>query len=162
MNQSITLEQLPHIPIGELSALPVPELVRLQKEAAAAMSWIRTIQELMDGVLARRFNDQVNAIRQDNSKAYGVIRFSDGEIEVIVDRKKEVKWDQQKLATLASRIAADGDNPGEYIKTTLSVDERKYTAWPSYIRDIFEEARTVYSGRQTFRFETAADRKAVA
>jgi hypothetical protein len=48
------------------------------------------------------------------------------------------------------RIAADGENPRDYVEVSLRVSERKYASWPPYIRKAFEPARTVKAGRETF------------
>lgn len=118
------------------------------------MGRAKLINELLDGVLARRFGDRATAIRRENGKEFGVMRFHEEGIEIIADLKKEVKWDQQKLAAIAALIAESGETPDEYIKLTRGVDERKYSSWPSHIQAAFEDARTVQSGRQTFRIAT--------
>ncbi|MBF0154654.1 MAG: hypothetical protein HQL64_13010 [Magnetococcales bacterium] len=151
MNQIITLDQLRQMPLGEVAALPVRELARLQQEAAAAMGRARLVNELLDGVFARRFGDQAAAIRRENGKEFGVVRFRKDGLEIVADLKKEVKWDQQKLAAIVSRITESGEDPGEYVKLTHGVDERKYSSWPNHIKAVFEEARTTQTGRQAFK-----------
>ncbi|MBF0339491.1 MAG: hypothetical protein HQL95_00840 [Magnetococcales bacterium] len=159
MNQPITLDQLRQMPVGDIASLPVRELARLQQETSEAMGRVKLINDLLDGVFARRFGEQSTAIRQESGKEFGVIRFHEDGLEIIADMKKEVKWDQKKLEAIAGHIAKSGEDPGEYItsKTTHTVDERKFSAWPNHIKAAFGEARTVHRGRQTFRFETEAD-----
>ncbi|MBF0309891.1 MAG: hypothetical protein HQL56_10210 [Magnetococcales bacterium] len=151
MNAPITIDQLRQMPMGEVAALPVRELARLQQEASEAAARVKLVNDLLDGVFARRFGDRATAIRRESGKEFGVVRFREDGLEVVADLKKEVKWDQQKLATIVSRIAESGEDPGEYVKLTHGVDERKYSAWPNHIKAVFEEARTTQSGRQAFK-----------
>ena len=46
---------------------------------------------------------------------------------------------------------SDGADPAEYVDIGFSVPERKYTAWPKDIRQEFEPARTVRTGKPKFR-----------
>ena len=70
---------------------------------------------------------------------------------MIADLPKRVDWDQQKLAALIERIRAEGDDPDEYVDVAIKVPERKYTAWPGHLREAFEPARTVRTGKPKFR-----------
>jgi hypothetical protein len=63
---------------------------------------------------------------------------------------------QVELSQLVERIKADGEDPREYVDVILKVPERKYAAWPRHIRAIFETARTVQGGAQSFRLTTDA------
>ncbi len=70
---------------------------------------------------------------------------------MIADLPKRVDWDQRRLAALVEQIRASGEEPGEYIEVSFNVSERAYAAWPERIRTVFEPARTVRTGRQTFK-----------
>ncbi|MBF0141206.1 MAG: hypothetical protein HQL74_13125 [Magnetococcales bacterium] len=153
MANTVTINQLQQIPLGEIAALPVRELARLQHDAAEATSWARAINDLLNSAMTRRFGDQAAAIRRVNGKEFGVIRFQDGDAEIVADQGKKVNWDQQKLTAIAARIVESGKNPDEYIKTTRAVDERKFSAWPSDLKEAFLDARTVRCEKQTFKIE---------
>lgn len=84
-------------------------------------------------------------------KDFGTIRVSDGGYEIVVDTPKKVEWDQAILTEAGDKIAATGDDVHEYLDVTLSVPERKYTAWPEHIRRVFEPARTVKPGSRTVK-----------
>ncbi|MBF0309306.1 MAG: hypothetical protein HQL56_07245, partial [Magnetococcales bacterium] len=146
MKQTITIDQLRQMPLGEVAALPVRELARLQQEAAEAMGRVKLVNDLLDGVFARRFGDQAAAIRRENGKEFGIIRFHDGEVEIAMDVPKRPSWDQEKLAGIVRTIREAGDDPLQYVKTSYEVEERKFTAWPDNIRRVFEPARTVKPG----------------
>ena len=65
---------------------------------------------------------------------------------VVADLPKKVSWDQDRLAAMAERIRAAGDDPSEYVEISFKVPERAYAAWPEAIRQGFEPARTVKTG----------------
>ena len=50
--------------------------------------------------------------------------------------------------------AADDEDPREYVDVILKVSERRFAAWPRHIRQVFEPARTVQAGAQSFRLTT--------
>ncbi|MBF0155205.1 MAG: hypothetical protein HQL64_15820 [Magnetococcales bacterium] len=151
MNQSLTLDQLRQMPVGEIAALPVQELARLQHEVAEAMGRIKLLNDLLDGVFVRRFGEQAAAIRQETGKDFGLIRFQDGAVEIAMDLPKRPSWDQGKLAGIVQTIREAGDDPAQYVDTSFDVSERKYTAWPENIRRVFEPARTVKPGKASFK-----------
>lgn len=68
-------------------------------------------------------------------------------------------WEQRALSELVERIKAEGDDPGEYVEISLKVSERKFASWPFHIRSLFEPARTVRAGKETF--ELIIDREGV-
>ena len=70
---------------------------------------------------------------------------------MIADLAKRIDWDQAKLAQIADNIASAGEDPAEFIETTLKVSERKYTALPESWRKGFDPARTVRTGKPKFR-----------
>ena len=75
---------------------------------------------------------------------------ADGEVTVLAELPKRVDWDQHELGQLIERIKGEGDDPREYVEVSLKVSERKYTAWPLHIHKLFEPARTVRTGAQSF------------
>ena len=84
-------------------------------------------------------------------KDTGTVRFQDGNVEVTADLPKKVEWDQCRLAALAEQIRSGGEDPGEYVEVSFKVAERAYAAWPERIRGAFEPARTVRTGKPTYR-----------
>lgn len=151
MENIITIKHLRQMPLGEVVVLPVVELARLQQEAIDAMGQIKLINDLLDGVFARRFGERAAAIRQESGKDFGIIRFQDGEVEIAMDLPKRPSWDQSKLAGIVQTIRESGDDPAQYVETSFDVSERKYIAWPEHIRRVFEAARTVKPGKPSFK-----------
>lgn len=146
----ITLDALVRLPMNEIVALPAAELARLQKEAEDALRKAKLTIAWLDGALTQKYAERSRAARADASKDFGVARISDGDFTVVADLSKKVDWDQGQLSALMERIAADGEDPRDYVEVSLRVSERKYASWPSCIRKAFEPARTVSAGRETF------------
>ena len=76
---------------------------------------------------------------------------------VVADLPKKVDWDQTLIAAVVERIRAAGDDPSQYVDIAIKVPERKYGAWPDSIRAAFSPARTVTTGKQTFRLSLAEE-----
>ncbi|HAB47112.1 MAG TPA: hypothetical protein DCE31_02235, partial [Lautropia sp.] len=75
----------------------------------------------------------------------------DGNVRVTSELKKEVHWDQAKLAQISARISQSGEDVHQYIDISYSVPESRFKAWPETLRASFLEARTVKSGRVSYR-----------
>ncbi len=146
----ITLEALVRLPVAEIVALPPAELARLQKEAEDALRKAKLTVAWLDGALSQKYAERSRAARAEAAKDFGVARITDDGITIVADLGKKVEWDESQLSALMERIAADGENPRDYIEVSLRVSERKYASWPPYIRKAFEPARTVSAGRETF------------
>jgi hypothetical protein len=151
ISNRISLDELRHMAVGDIAAMPAEQLALLQDEAADALHRAKTICNWLDGAVALKYGDRAHAARQAAGKDTGTIRLDDGTVIVIADLPKRVDWDQNKLASLVDRIRADGDDPAEYVDVAIKVPERKFAAWPSHIRSAFEDARTVRTGRPSFR-----------
>lgn len=148
---TITLDALRHMAVGDIEALPAEELARLQNEADDAFHSAKSLRDWLEGAIALRYGEPAAQARHEAGKDMGTVRFADGAVTVVCDLPKRVDWDQAMLANLVERIRADGADPAEYVDIALSVPERKYTAWPTEIRQEFEPARTVRTGKPKFR-----------
>lgn len=110
------------------------------------------IMKLNDQIIAH-ITPAINLNRKALEKEYGVVNVVIDGITVKHDIGKRVKWDQAKLKSVMERITASGSDPAEYIKVELKVEERKYSAWPKAIKDIFVDARTTEPGPVKVSFE---------
>ena len=146
----ITLEALARLPIAEIVALPSEELARLQKDADEALRNAKAMVAWLDSALLMKYAERAKAARLDAGKDFGATRFADGEVTIVAELPKRVDWDQHELGQLVERIKGEGDDPREYVEVSLKVSERKYTSWPLHIRKLFEPARTVRTGAQSF------------
>jgi hypothetical protein len=151
-----TLDSLRHLPVGDIIALPAEHLALLQTEAREAVEAAKRMQDWIEAAIALRYEQRAIGARAAAGKDTGTVRFDDGEVEVTAELPKRVDWDQRRLADLAAQIRAGGEDPGEYLEVSFKVPERAYVAWPERIRQAFEPARTVRTGRQTFRLTLKA------
>ena len=147
----LTLDALVRLPMSEIVALPAVELGRLQKEAEDALRKAKLTVAWLDGALNQKYAERAKAARADAGKDFGVVRLTDDGVTVVADIDKRVEWDESQLSALMERIAADGENPRDYVEVSLRVSERKYASWPPHIRKVFEAARTVRTGKESFQ-----------
>jgi hypothetical protein len=148
-----TLESVRHTPIGELLALPAEHLALLQQDAREAVEAAKRMQDWIEGVIARRYADRAAEARRAAGKDTGTIRLQDGEVEIVADLPKKVRWDQPKLAEAVATLRGWGEDPADYVTTELRVPEARFSAWPPRIRALFEPARTVAAGRPSYSLE---------
>lgn len=147
----ITLEDLPTMPVDEIAALAGDQLALLKQEADERLRAAKTLCDWLDGAIALKYGQQAQDARRAEGKDTGTVRLQDGPVTVVAEILKRVDWDQAMLAGLVERIRTDGADPTEYVDVSFSVPERKYTAWPTDIRQEFEPARTVRTGKPKFR-----------
>ena len=94
------------------------------------------------------------AERSAQGKTSGTVRIEDAGVVVVADLPKKVTWDQDRLATMATRIREAGDDPTQYLEIAYRVPERRFGAWPDAMRDGFAAARSETTGQPVFRLET--------
>ena len=146
-----TLDVVRTMPVGDVIALPAEHLALLQADAREAVETAKRMQDWIEAAVALRYEQRAIGARAQAGKDTGTVRFQDGTVTVAADLPKRVEWDQARLAALVEQIRAGGEDPAEYVEISIKVPERAYAAWPERIRRAFEPARTVRTGRQTFR-----------
>jgi hypothetical protein len=146
-----SLDALRHMPVSDVIALPAEHLALLQTDAREALDAAKRMQDWIEAAIALRYEQRAIGARAAAGKDTGTVRFQDGEVEIVADLPKKVEWDQARLATLAEQMRAGGEDPADYLEVSFKVPERAYGAWPERIRQAFAPARTVRTGRQTFR-----------
>jgi hypothetical protein len=150
-----SINDMLNLPAGELAQLPVELLAALQGELDHAAKQMKAASAKFSTALEVRYATRAAAARRACGKDTGTVRLADGDYTVVADLPKRVDWDQKKLAQIAANIADSGEDPAEFIDTKLSVSERKYGALPEAWRKGFEPARTVGSGKASFKLEPA-------
>jgi hypothetical protein len=153
MSNRLSLSDIRELPIGEVAALPADQLALLQEESTAALASAKSVAEWLEAAIALRYADRAQALRREQAKDAGTIRFDDGDITVVADLPKKVDWDQAQLTAIVQRIRAGGEDPADYVETAFKVPERKYAAWPKPIREAFTPARTVKTGKPSFELK---------
>lgn len=146
ISNHITLDDIHRMPVGQIAALPADQLAMLKDAAVEQSKQAKMVADWIDGAISLKYAARAAEIRRDAGKDTGTIRFEDGGVTVIADLPKRIVWDQEKLAEIAQNIADSGEDPSEFIDTTLKVSERKYAALPESWRKGFEPARTVRTG----------------
>ena len=149
----LTLDAVPLTPIGEIAALPAEQLALLQQEAADALAKVKRLKDWLDSGIDLKYRDHAAALRRSAGKDTGTVRIENGDVVVVADLPKRVKWEQARLSEIVERIRAGGDDPSEYVTIEFAVSERVYGAWPNTIRAVFEPARGVETGKPSYRFE---------
>ncbi|NBV06486.1 MAG: hypothetical protein EBS06_04535 [Proteobacteria bacterium] len=157
MVDKITLEQVPNIPVGNLSKLPPEELLSLQEQAAKHLQRAKMLKEWLDNSIALKYRDVASNIRRLDSKDTGTVHFTDGDFKVTSVLTKKVEWNQDRLKDVVTAIKKHGDNPDEYVETSYKISETKYTAWPEHIKNIFKPARVLKTGAETFKIQPLAE-----
>lgn len=138
-------------PISTLAELSSDSLFRLKNDASDQLAMAKALCEQVDRVLEHRYNTEAQQQRLSVGKDTGVVHFDDGDVRISADLPKRVTWDQKKLDEIAKRIAASGEDPGQYIDISYKVSERKYDAWPDNLKSSFAGARTLKTGKPSFR-----------
>lgn len=144
------LSRVEESPIEMFLTMPTVELAKIQNDITDAKRWIDGIKDIFDRILKDRFGDRAYAVRSQANKPEGIIRFVDGDCEVVSDIKNTVSWDQGKLSQIVYEIKESGENPLEYVRIKYEMMDTKYKNLPSYLRKVFEPARTMKPGRPSF------------
>lgn len=152
MNNTITMEQLHGMPVGDIAALDARQLAHLLGEAAKAVESAKLTKDLLDGVLGHKYADRAALLRQQAGKDFGTVRFEEDGIIITADLPKRTpSWNQKQLATIVQKIRDAGDDPAEYVEITFKVPENRYKNWPKAIQRTFAPARTVKAGKLGFK-----------
>ena len=150
MNQ-LTPHQVLAMPAGDLALQTSESLFQLKNDAADLQALAKAVVDHLDRALDLKYSKQAHAMRLAAGKDTGVVHFDDGHVQVTADLPKKVEWDQKKLADLVRRMAANGDNPAEYVEISYRVSETKFNAWPETLKGAFAAARTLKTGKPGFR-----------
>lgn len=131
--------------------LSLETLDALLCECDAETKIIASAKKAIVAYLEQSYGGDIAHAYAASDKDFGSVRVSDGGYEIHVDTPKKVEWDQSKLRAIRAAISDSGDDPSEYLKETLTVDERAFAAWPSHIRATFLDARTLKPGSRSIK-----------
>ena len=81
------------------------------------------------------------------------MRFEVDGFLVVADLPKRPEYDQLKLKEAVEALRKWGENPEHYVGIEIKVAESKYTAWPPGVRQLFEPARTLKTGKPSYKLE---------
>jgi len=148
---NFTREQLLATPAGTLAQEPAELLFAIKSAATESFENAKALCEHLEQVTDYKWSERARNLRHDAGKDTGVIHFDDGNVRITADLPKKVEWDQARLAQISKRIADSGENATQYVEVTYRVSETKFNAWPQTIKSAFEAARTVKTGKASYR-----------
>ena len=141
--------------IPDLTVQPLSQLVAMAAGLANFKKAIRLCEDALQSELGHRFAEPAQQLRRQQNKDTGTVRLAADGYVVIADLPKKTDYDQDKLRAAVATLLAWGEDPDHYVVTEIKVPEAKYTAWPPTIRALFEPARTVRTGKPTYKLELA-------
>lgn len=151
----VTLADASVMEVRQLRALSPAELLHLRAEAARDADRAALALQWVDHVIASKYETRAADARKALGVVSGTVRLQDEDVTVICTAPKRVEWDQGQLDAIVTALAARGGTPADYVTGTYRVSEADYTSWPQAIREIFEPARVVKTGKQTFKLTRA-------
>lgn len=144
-------DQVLAIPASELAKQSSESLFQIKNDAADLLAVAKAIVDHVERALDFKYANQAHQLRLAAGKDTGVVHFDDGRVRITADLPKKIDWDQSRLAEITQRIAANGDNPAEYVEISYRVSEAKFSAWPESLKSAFAPARTLKTGKAGFR-----------
>ena len=146
----MNLEQARNVSVGDLANLPVIDLMGLKSEANDVLKKAKDLKEWIDNAVAFKYEEQMKLLRNTLGKDTGVVHIEEHGVKISCDQSKKPAWYQKKLSEIVQRISQSGDDPSEFVDISYKVSERKYEAWPSSLKEVFEGARTLKTGKPTY------------
>ena len=147
----LTPEQVLATPAGELARQSGASIFQLKNDAADLLAAAKAIVEHVDRAVDLKYAQRAHELRLAAGKDTGVVHFDDGQVRITADLPKKVEWDQAKLGDITRRIAANGEDPAEYVEISYRISETKFNAWPETLKSAFAPARTLKTGKPGFR-----------
>lgn len=141
-----SLYSLLETPVADIVGQTSESLLRIKRSADEQFAIAKSAMAHIDLALELKYGRRAHQLRLAMGKDTGVVHFDDGQVQITADLPKRVEWNQAKLADIARRIAASGDDPAEFVEITYRVAESKFNAWPQSLRSTFVPARTVKTG----------------
>jgi hypothetical protein len=149
----IDIATIKHMPIGDIMKMKPAILLTLVRQAEDDLRRATMVKDWLHGILVEKYKDQAHNVRQQLGKDTGTIRIEEDGVMVVANLPKKVEWDQKKLAEIIEKLTAEGWNIQQLATQTFKVSERQFNELPSGVRAMFEEARTIKVGKQTFKLE---------
>jgi hypothetical protein len=145
--------EIAEMSVNQLAALPNAKLVEATTNLDELLKWAKENRQKLDAAMEMRFGGQGRGALNESGRDFGTVHFNDGPLSVSYDLPKRVSWDQAKLKEIAERIVAAGEPLSEYIDVEFSVSEKRFSAWPTNMKEQFVQARTVKGGKPAIRVE---------
>jgi hypothetical protein len=147
MRNSVNLADLKEMPTREAASLSVEQISMLLEELAQRKQEVKLLDAALYSVLLEKFAAAADKARREAGKDTGTVRLQYDDHVVIADAPKDVET--------IEALKAMGEPIEDYVTTVIKVSEAKYKAWPTSLQTMFAPARTVGTGKQTFKIEKA-------
>lgn len=146
--QNITPYWLEEASIKEISQLPPEKLYELQNDIKKEIGIHEArLAALLEGVALKYSQEFVNE-RKAKGGDFGLVRVEHLGYQAEQTIPKNVSWDQDGMKVIEMELEEQWDeDPTEYIETKRTVQEKKYSAWPTAIKKLFQPARTTKPGK---------------
>ena len=119
----------------------------------ANMTELARAEKFMEAEIMKLAHNQL--AEQFNASDYGTgtasIKVGDYKVKVVISKK--VSYEQDGLKAIFEQLAANQEEPTEYIKVKYDVSEAAYKVWPSSLQKMFEPCRTVEPSKPTIKIE---------
>ena len=148
---TFTPEQVLATPAGTLAQQPAELLFSFKNSADDLLTDAKSLCDHIDQAIDFKWNERARFLRHEVDKDTGVVHFDDGNVRITADLPKKIEWDQTRLAEIARRISESGEDPMQYVEITFRVSETKFNAWPDTLKSSFNAARTVKTGKPSYR-----------
>lgn len=148
---TFTPEQVLATPAGILAQQPAELLFSFKNSAADLLTDAKSLCDHIDQAIDFKWNERARFLRHEVDKDTGIVHFDDGNVRITADLPKKIEWDQTRLAEIARRISESGEDPKQYVEITFRVSETKFNAWPDTLKSSFNAARTVKTGKPSYR-----------
>ena len=84
------LDDMLRLPVDEVVALPAEHLALLQEDAATALDEAKRKRDWIESVIAARYGQRAVALRAEQRKDTGTVRFTDGDVTIVSELPKRV------------------------------------------------------------------------
>jgi hypothetical protein len=149
---SVLTEHISGASPSDIAALSAPELACILDDLAEQKAELALLDERIRQGLDLKYGSRARQRRAEENKDTGTVRFEDEGFVVVADLPKRVRWDQERLRHAVEIIRTGwGDDPADYVRAKFEVSESAFASWPRPVRELFIPARTVETGRPSFR-----------
>ncbi len=123
----------------EIAALDVQAIYTHLEEISVCL---KKAKEVFEQALHLKFDPIVEKSLIEDGRTSGRVRLEEG---WIAEKTKKVSWDQEKLWHIVDCLNLE--ERARFVKTSHTIEERKFAAWDETIRDLFMPARHVEFGK---------------
>jgi hypothetical protein len=149
--QAIDMAAIGELTPDQLEALSLHNLCGIIGWAERTRGDIRNYESIVNQELARRFQERAAQVRSSQAKSTGTVRFTQEEFTVVADLAKKVEYDQVQLKQAVTELRRRGEDPEDYVVIEINVPESNWHQFAPGVKQLFENARTVKTGRQSFK-----------